>query len=441
LRTVYALIRYFQEREDQYPQLHLLFEHLPIEKNVLRQIEAVIDERGKVKDNASKALLDLSQQIQKTELEARKRLDTVFKQAQQNGWTADGNLTIRDGRLCIPILAENKRKIKGLIHDESATGQTAFIEPEEVFHLNNKVRDLNFEYRREVVRILTALTDLLRPHVALLVAYHSLLTKIDFVRAKALFALDIDAQMPELSKAADIRLINAKHPLLMLSVRQEEHQDVVPLNLTIDETDRILLVSGPNAGGKSVCMKTVGLLQLMVQSGMLVPCDSESRFGVFRKFFADIGDDQSIDSDLSTYSAHLSKMKHFSQFATNKTLVLIDEFRTGTDPQFGGPIAEAVWEVLNKIGVRGVVTTQYSNLKIFASHTNGIENASMLFDNQAMKPLYILQIGKPGSSYAFEIAQNIGLPREVLDLARQKIGVQQKKVDSLLVDLEREKKE
>lgn len=441
LRTVYALIRYFQEREDQYPQLHLLFEHLPIEKNVLRQIEAVIDERGKVKDNASKALLDLSQQIQKTELEARKRLDTVFKQAQQNGWTADGNLTIRDGRLCIPILAENKRKIKGLIHDESATGQTAFIEPEEVFHLNNKVRDLNFEYRREVVRILTALTDLLRPHVALLVAYHSLLTKIDFVRAKALFALDIDAQMPELSKAADIRLINAKHPLLMLSVKQEEHQHVVPLNLTIDQTDRILLVSGPNAGGKSVCMKTVGLLQLMVQSGMLVPCDSESRFGVFRKFFADIGDDQSIDSDLSTYSAHLSKMKHFSQFATDKTLVLIDEFGTGTDPQFGGPIAEAVLEVLNKIGVRGVVTTHYSNLKIFASHTNGIENASMLFDNQAMKPLYILQIGKPGSSYAFEIAQNIGLPREVLDLARQKIGVQQKKVDSLLVDLEREKKE
>ena len=441
LRTVYALIRYFQEREDQYPQLHLLFEHLPIEKNVLRQIEAVIDERGKVKDNASKALLDLSQQIQKTELEARKRLDTVFKQAQQNGWTADGNLTIRDGRLCIPILAENKRKIKGLIHDESATGQTAFIEPEEVFHLNNKVRDLNFEYRREVVRILTALTDLLRPHVALLVAYHGLLTKIDFVRAKALFALDIDAQMPELSKAADIRLINAKHPLLMLSVKQEEHQHVVPLNLTIDQTDRILLVSGPNAGGKSVCMKTVGLLQLMVQSGMLVPCDSESRFGVFRKFFADIGDDQSIDSDLSTYSAHLSKMKHFSQFATDKTLVLIDEFGTGTDPQFGGPIAEAVLEVLNKIGVRGVVTTHYSNLKIFASHTNGIENASMLFDNQAMKPLYILQIGKPGSSYAFEIAQNIGLPREVLDLARQKIGVQQKKVDSLLVDLEREKKE
>lgn len=441
LRTVYALIRYFQEREDQYPQLQLLFEHLPIEKNILRQIEAVIDERGKVKDNASKALLDLSQQIQKTELEARKRLDTVFKQAQQNGWTADGNLTIRDGRLCIPILAENKRKLKGLIHDESATGQTAFIEPEEVFHLNNKVRDLNFEYRREVVRILTALTDLLRPHVALLVAYHGLLTKIDFVRAKALFALDIDAQMPELSKAADIRLINAKHPLLMLSVRQEEHQDVVPLNLTIDETDRILLVSGPNAGGKSVCMKTVGLLQLMVQSGMLVPCDSESRFGVFRKFFADIGDDQSIDSDLSTYSAHLSKMKHFSQFATNKTLVLIDEFGTGTDPQFGGPIAEAVLEVLNKIGVRGVVTTHYSNLKIFASHTNGIENASMLFDNQAMKPLYILQIGKPGSSYAFEIAQNIGLPKEVLDLARQKIGVQQKKVDSLLVDLEREKKE
>ncbi|GAA4148438.1 endonuclease MutS2 [Sphingobacterium kyonggiense] len=441
LRTVYAIIRYFNDRAQQYPNLELLFEHLPIEKSILRNIEQVIDDRGKMKDNASRLLLDLTQQISKSEQEARKRLDVVYKQAQANGWTADGNLTIRDGRLCIPILAENKRKLKGLIHDESATGQTAYIEPEEVFHLNNKVRDLEFERRREVIRILTSLTTELRPHVPLLMAYHGLLTKLDFVRAKALFALDVDAQMPELSKAADISLVNARHPLLLLASRQEGHPSVVPLNLKIDETDRVLLVSGPNAGGKSVCMKTVGLLQLMFQSGLLIPCDPTSKVGVFKQFFADIGDDQSIDSDLSTYSAHLSKMKHFAQFADARTLVLIDEFGTGTDPQFGGPIAEAVLEVLNKKMIRGVITTHYSNLKLFASHTAGIENASMLFDNEAMKPLYILQVGKPGSSYAFEIAQNIGLPKEVLHLAKQKIGVQQKKVDTLLVDLEREKKE
>lgn len=441
LRTVYAIIRYFNEREQQYPNLELLFEHLPIEKSIVRSIEQVIDERGKMKDNASRLLLDITQQISKSEQEARKRIDSIYKQAQQNGWTADGSLTIRDGRLCIPILAENKRKIKGLIHDESATGQTAYIEPEEVFHLNNKVRDLEFERRREVIRILTDLTSTLRPHVPLLLAYHGLLTKLDFVRAKALFALDIDAEMPELSKEAEIRLVNAKHPLLTLSARQEGHQSVVPLNLKIDAIDRVLLVSGPNAGGKSVCMKTVGLLQLMFQSGLLIPCDPTSKLGLFKQFFADIGDDQSIDSDLSTYSAHLSKMKHFTQFSNARTLVLIDEFGTGTDPQFGGPIAEAVLEVLNKKEIRGVITTHYSNLKVFASNTAGIENASMLFDNEQMKPLYILQTGKPGSSYAFEIAQNIGLPKEVLHLAKQKIGVQQKKVDTLLVDLEREKKE
>ncbi|MEI5986343.1 MULTISPECIES: endonuclease MutS2 [Sphingobacterium] len=441
LRTVYAIIRYFNERAQQYPNLELLFEHLPIEKSIIKSIEMVIDERGKIKDNASRLLLDISQQITKSEQEARKRIDSVFKQAQANGWTADGNLTIRDGRLCIPILAENKRKIKGLIHDESATGQTAYIEPEEVFHLNNKVRDLEFERRREIIRILTSLTSELRPHIPLLFAYHGLLTKLDFVRAKALFAMDIEANMPELSKVAEVSLVNAKHPLLLMASRQEGHPSVVPLNLKIDETDRVLLVSGPNAGGKSVCMKTVGLLQLMFQSGLLIPCDPISKLGVFKQVFADIGDDQSIDSDLSTYSAHLSKMKHFAQFSDARTMVLIDEFGTGTDPQFGGPIAEAVLEVLNKKKIRGVITTHYSNLKLFASHTEGIENASMLFDNEAMKPMYILQTGKPGSSYAFEIAQNIGLPKEILHLAKQKIGVQQKKVDTLLVDLEREKKE
>ncbi len=439
LKTVYAIIRYFNEREGLYPNLEVLFEHLPIEKGIIRDIETIIDERGKLKNNASRLLLEITQQIQRAEQDALKRINSIFKNAQDSGWTADGNLTVRDGRLCIPILAENKRKLKGLIHDESATGQTAYIEPEEVFQLNNKIRDLEFERRREVIRILVELTDKVRPHLPLLLSYHGLLTKVDFVRAKALFALDIEGEMPELSKEAEINLINARHPLLILN---EHHKGtVVPLNIQIDQLQRVIVVSGPNAGGKSVCMKTVGLLQIMVQSGLLIPAEPTTKVGVFKQIFADIGDDQSIESDLSTYSAHLSKMKYFTEFANGRTLVLIDEFGTGTDPLFGGPIAEAVLESLNKKQIRGVVTTHYSNLKVFASNTTGLENASMLFDNREMRPMYILQIGKPGSSYAFEIAQKIGLGKDILEAAKGKIGVQQKKVDTLLIDLEREKKE
>lgn len=440
LRTVFAIIRYFNERNGQYPNLEALFEHLPIEKDILLSIERVIDAKGKVKPSASPVLANILSSIAKAEQEARKRINQVFRAAQQQGWTADGNLTVRDGRLCIPVLAEHKRRVKGWVHDESATGQTAYIEPEEVFNLNNTVRDLEFEMRREIIRILTALTDELRPHVPLLIDYHRLLAKVDFVRAKALFAIDIDAHMPELVTDASISLINARHPLLLLNFKGTQ-QAVVPLNVSINEGQRIVVVSGPNAGGKSVCMKTIGLLQLMVQAGLLIPADPTSRVGIFRYIFADIGDDQSIESDLSTYSAHLTKMKYFSEHANARTLVLIDEFGTGTDPLFGGPIAEAVLEVLNRKHVRGVVTTHYSNLKVFASNADGIENASMLFDNAAMRPLYILQTGKPGSSYAFEIAQKIGLGKDILHAAKQKIGAQQKKVDRLLVDLERDKKE
>ncbi len=439
LRTVFGVIHYFGERQGQYPALEALFEHLPIEKTLLQSIERIIDQRGKMRDDASPALKELTLSISRAEMEARKRMDAVYKQAQQNGWTADGSLTVRDGRLCIPVLAENKRKLKGFIHDESASGQTAYIEPEEVFELNNRVRDLIFDRRREVIRILQQLTDAIRPHIPLIIAYHGLLTKLDFVRAKALFAVELGAEMPELTHGPALDLVNARHPLLMLSLKKEQKQ-VVPLNVRIDEEQRIIVVSGPNAGGKSVAMKTIGLLQLMVQSGILIPAESFSKVGVFRRVFADIGDDQSIESDLSTYSAHLAKMRYFTERAGEDTLILIDEFGTGTDPQFGGPIAEAVLEVLNRRKSRGVVTTHYSNLKNFANATEGLENASMLFDNVNMSPLYMLQVGKPGSSYAFEIAQKIGLPREVLELARKKIGDQQKRVESLLVNLERDKK-
>ncbi len=440
LGTVFSVIQYFTEREGQYPNLEALFEHLPIEKSIIRKIELIIDPKGKIKNNASSELMTISSGIAKAEQEARKKIDQIFKSAQNNGWTADGNLTIRDGRLCIPVLSENKRKIKGFIHDESASGQTVYLEPDEVFHLNNIIRDLEFERRREIIKLLVQLTDELRPYVPLLLSYHGLLTKLDFVRAKALFAINIEAEMPVLIKEAEIELINARHPLLFLNFKKEK-QTVVPLNIKIDDEERVIVVSGPNAGGKSVCMKTVGLLQIMVQSGLLIPADERSKVGIFKQIFADIGDDQSIESDLSTYSAHLSKMKYFIDFANSNTLVLIDEFGTGTDPQFGGPIAEAVLENLNKKNVRGVVTTHYSNLKTFANSTPGLENASMLFNNEKMQPLYILSLGKPGSSYAFEIAQKIGLSTEVLESAKRKIGTYQKKVDTLLVDLERDKKE
>ncbi|MEO5910852.1 MAG: endonuclease MutS2 [Pelobium sp.] len=440
LQTVFAVIRYFEERNGIYPNLEALFEHLPIEKNILRHIEAVIDVKGKIKPNASRLLSDITTAIAKAEQEARKKIDQIYKNAQQNNWVADGSLTVRDGRVCIPILAENKRKLKGFVHDESASGQTVFIEPEEVFSLNNKIRDLEFDKRREIIRILTELTNQLRPYVPLLLSYHGFLTKLDFVRAKALFAIKIDAAMPVLLKETRIKLRNARHPLLILN-HKESGKSVVPLNVHLDDGLRILLVSGPNAGGKSVAMKTLGLLQIMVQTGLLIPADSESEVGIFKQLFADIGDDQSIESDLSTYSAHLSKMKYFTENASGKTLILIDEFGTGTDPLFGGPIAEAVLEQLNLKKSFGLITTHYSNLKLYANSAEGLENGSMVFDNVNLQPMYMLEMGKPGSSYAFEIAQKIGLSPKLIALAKSKISVQQRKVDTLLVDLERDKKE
>lgn len=440
LQTVFAVIKYFEDRTGLYPNLEALFEHLPIEKNILKHIEAVIDVKGKIKPNASRLLADISSAIAKAEQEARKKIDQIYKNAQQNNWVADGSLTVRDGRICIPILSENKRKLRGFVHDESASGQTVYIEPEEVFSLNNKIRDLEFDKRREIIRILTELTNQLRPYVPILLSYHGFLTKLDFVRAKALFAIQIDAEMPVLFNEARLKLINAKHPLLIIN-HKESGKPVVPLNMHLDANVRILLVSGPNAGGKSVAMKTVGLLQIMTQAGLLIPAAAESEVGVFKQLFADIGDDQSIESDLSTYSAHLSKMKYFTENTNGKTLVLIDEFGTGTDPLFGGPIAEAVLEQINQKKSFGMITTHYSNLKLFANSAPGLENASMVFDNVNLKPMYMLEMGKPGSSYAFEIAQKIGLSQHLIDLAKSKISVQQRKVDTLLVDLERDKKE
>ena len=438
--TLFQVLNYFSERATQYPHLEILFQHLHFDKKLISLIETVVDEKANIKSNASALLQEINHKILQKEAEVRKKIDFIFKQVQQNGWNADGNMTIKDGRLCIPILSENKRKLKGYIHDESASGQTVYIEPEEVFNLNNQLRDLEFEKRREIIRILTELTTQVRPFLSQIIDCQELLTKFDFIRAKALFSIKIEATMPTLLRESTIKLRNARHPLLLLN-NQKDGKTTVPLNAQIDTNSRILVVSGPNAGGKSVCMKTIALLQMMLQAGLLIPVAEDSQIGIFRQFLTDIGDEQSIESDLSTYSAHLSKMKYFVEHADAKTLVFIDEFGGGTDPQFGGPIAEAVLEQLNEKKVKGVITTHYSNLKIFASHTEGLENASMMFDNIAMQPLYILETGKPGSSYAFEIAQKIGLSNSVLQAARKKIGYQQKKVDELLVDLEREKRE
>src|SRR5476651_29330 len=282
LQTVFAVIAYFSEREGLYPNLEALFEHLPIEKAILKKIDMVIDAKGKIRPNASRDLQEITSGIAKAEQEARKKIDQIFKSATSNGWTADGSLTVRDGRLCIPLLAENKRKLKGFIHDESSSGQTVYIEPEEVFALNNRIRDLEFERRREIIKILTHLTDELRPYVPLLLSYHGLLTKLDFVRAKALFAIDIEAEMPIVSNDAKIKLVNARHPLLLLNFKKEK-KTVVPLNVQIDDRARVIVVSGPNAGGKSVCMKTVGLLHMMVQAGLLISASEASVIGVFRQ--------------------------------------------------------------------------------------------------------------------------------------------------------------
>ena len=261
-----------------------MFEHLPIEKAIIKKIDLVIDPKGKIKTNASRELQDITSGIARAEQDARKKIDQVFKNAGNNGWTADGSLTVRDGRLCIPLLAENKRKLKGFIHDESASGQTVYLEPEEVFTLNNLIRDLEFDRRREIIKILTTLTNELRPYTPSLLSYHSLLTKLDFVRAKALFAIEIEAEMPQLVNEASIKLVNARHPLLFLNFKKEQ-KTVVPLNVTVDEHTRIVVVSGPNAGGKSVCMKTVGLLQMMMQAGLLVPASEVSIMGVFKQLF------------------------------------------------------------------------------------------------------------------------------------------------------------
>jgi DNA mismatch repair protein MutS2 len=441
LRTVQDCLRFLTKREDNnFPFLRELAGPVGIDKKIPDSLERVIDDRGNVRDSASPELASIRRRIISEQANLRKRLDSILRQARQNGWIPDDlSLTVRGGRLVIPIAAEHKRKIKGFVHDESQTGQTVFIEPAEVFDANNEIRELEYEERREIYRILLALTDQIRPHLEELKKAINFLAQIDFIRAKAKLALQLNAVMPKLQERPLIDWTDARHPLLHLSFTRQG-KTVIPLSVRLDQKDRILIISGPNAGGKSVALKTLGLVQYMLQCGLLVPMNEYSEMGVFQNLFIDIGDEQSLENDLSTYSSHLTAMKQFLIGANKRTLFLIDEFGTGTEPGLGGAIAESILEDLNKSGAYGVVNTHYTNLKIMADKTAGLINGAMRFDGEHLEPLYQLEIGRPGSSFAFEIAQKIGLPKGVIDRAKDKLGNQQVSFEKLLKELDIEKR-
>jgi len=441
LTTFFRCIDFLSKKDEKFfPTLRELTANLSMDKALLKEIERIIDDRGKVKNNASAELQRIRAGILDAQGSVRKKLDAILRSLKgQNIVGDDTSLTIREGRMVIPLATEYKRRIKGFIHDTSASGQTVYIEPEEVLEMNNEIRELEYEERREIVRILTSLTDKVRPHIPDLKKVYSFLGIIDFIRAKAQFSLKIGANFPELLKTPVLNWYNAKHPLLLLNF-QKQGKNVVPLNIRLDEQNRILLISGPNAGGKSVCLKTVGLLQYMLQCGMLIPAMEGAKCGIFENLFIDIGDEQSLENDLSTYSSHLKNMKQFVQFANGKTLCLIDEFGTGTEPQLGGAIAEAILEDLNTKKTFGVITTHYANLKFFAKNTEGIINGAMRYDVKQLEPLFELEIGNPGSSFALEIAQKIGLPRTITQSAKEKVGREKIDMERLLTELEIDKK-
>ncbi len=441
IQSFLQIAKYFRDRPEKYQYLHALLEGLLYNDLIVRRIERILDNEGVMKPNASPELAKISAKITEKEKEVRRRIQSIYdKGAKNNHIAEDLEITIRDGRLVLPVLAEFKRSIPGFVHDESNTGQTVYIEPTECFEMNNIIRELQIAYRRERERILLEITDQIRPEIPELEKNVQRMGLFDFIRAKALFAMDLDADLPAISKQPNMVLRNAFHPLLKLN-HQKSKLSIVPLNIELNAENRIAVISGPNAGGKSVCLKTVGLLQFMFQSGFLVPASPDSEMCVFKDIMVDIGDEQSIENDLSTYSSHLLRMKYFTDFADGKTLFLIDEFGMGTDPQFGGPLAEAILNHINRKNSFGVVTTHFSNLKNFANNTKGLINASMLFDNDKLQPLYQLEMGKPGSSYAFEIATKTGLAQSIINYAKDRVGVKQKRVDDLLIEVEKEQKQ
>ncbi len=444
LETIAAIVAYLNRDSDEgeyfYPTLHDLTDGVLTFPDVVRRIDQILDKYGRIKDTASAKLVDIRAELRRSEGSVSRTLNSILRAAQSEGLVdKDATPTLRDGRLVVPVAPGLKRRIKGIVHDESSTGKTVFVEPAEVVEANNRIRELEAEERREVVRILVDFTKLVRPHVAELAYAYQLLAEVDFIRARAELAALMGAMEPEVEAAPVIDWIQSRHPLLWLSL-QKQDKAVVPLDVTLTPHRRILIISGPNAGGKSVCLKTVGLLQYMVQCGLSVPMSERSHVGVFQNLMIDIGDEQSIENDLSTYSSHLLNMKIMMRQANDLTLLLIDEFGTGTEPQIGGAMAEAVLNQFVRKQAWGVITTHYQNLKHYADSHEGIVNGAMLYDRHEMRPLFQLAIGQPGSSFAIEIARKTGIPEEVISEAAAIVGSDYIQSDKYLQDIVRDKR-
>lgn len=409
-------------KDGLYPNLKKMAEPVQTYPEVLRRIDLIIDRYGEVRDTASDELFSIRRSLKDMEGTVSRKVNAILKKAQEDGIVdKDAAISIRDGKMLIPVPVSGKRKIQGFVYDESATGKTAFIEPAEVIELGNRIRELHFAEEREILRILVEFTDFLRPYIDDIAESVRFLGEIDFIRAKSLVALDIVAGKPIISDNGELNLRKARHPILEQTLRRENKQ-IVPLTLSLAPQRHILLISGPNAGGKSVCLKTVGLLQYMFQWGMLIPSSEVSEMPIFDSVMVDIGDDQSIENDLSTYSSHLANMREMLKKAGPRTLVLIDEFGAGTEPAAGGAIAEAILAELDSRGVYGVITTHYTNLKLYASSSNGVINGAMQFDVQNIVPLFKLEMGLPGNSFAFELARKMGLPEHILKDAEDRAG-------------------
>jgi len=441
LEAVRLLVAFLTKHEAEvYPHLHELVRDIETFPLIVNRIDAILNKFGKIKDNASPELARIRKDIFQVQSGISRTLNSILRQAQADGYVEkDVAPTMREGRLVIPVSPAFKRKVNGIVHDESATGKTVFIEPQQVVEANNRVRELEGEERREVMRILVDFTNFVRPYTEAIFSSQYFLGQIDFLRAKALFGLDIKAIKPRVDDCCQLEWAKAIHPILFLSLKKQG-KEIVPLDITLNEKQRILLISGPNAGGKSVCLKTVVLLQYMLQCGLLVPLHDSSRAGIYERLFIDIGDEQSIENDLSTYSSHLLNMKFFIKNSNPKTLLLIDEFGTGTEPMIGGAIAEATLERFNRNLAFGVITTHYTNLKHYAEDAEGIVNGAMLYDRQHLQPLFQLSIGNPGSSFAVEIARKIGLPEDLIAEAAGKVGAEHLDYDKHLQDIVRDKR-
>ena len=443
LQTINGIVAFLhrdEEKTPKYPHLLALTGNVATYPEITKKIDTILDGFGQIKDHASARLSEIRRELTSTANGISKSLNAILRKAQAEGYVEkDVSPSMRDGRLVIPVSPSFKRKIRGIVHDESASGKTVFIEPSEVVEANNRIRELEGDERREIIRILTDFTDYLRPFLPELLESYEFLAKIDFIQAKASFALQIKAIRPSLENKQQMDWVQAVHPLLYLSLKKQNRK-IVPLDITLEGTNRILVISGPNAGGKSVCLKTVGLLQYMVQCGLLIPLRENSRVGMFNDIFIDIGDEQSIENDLSTYSSHLMNMKYFERHCNGKSLLLIDEFGSGTEPQIGAAIAEALLDRFNQQQSFGVITTHYQNLKHFANEHEGVVNGAMLYDRHEMQPLFRLSIGNPGSSFAVEIARKIGLPEGVIAQASEIVGSEYINMDKYLQDISRDRR-